>query len=149
MITIRTYRDADWDALQRIHDSARRIELGLAGLSGAFLPLWIAAEREGLFDYPGLFVAELDGQTAGFAACSEDELAWLYVDPAQMRKGVGRSLAKHAMDAFPGIRYIEVLKGNEPAIALYQSLGFRPSGLVRGKMPGNEDFAVEVCTFER
>ena len=41
----------------------------------AFLPLSVAAEREGLFAYPGLFAAEQDGQVVGFAACTEDELA--------------------------------------------------------------------------
>lgn len=45
------------------------------GLEEVFLPLRIAAEREGLFEYPGLFVAEAKGSVVGFAACSEDELA--------------------------------------------------------------------------
>ncbi|MBD5483360.1 MAG: GNAT family N-acetyltransferase [Lachnospiraceae bacterium] len=146
---IRDYQKADWDSIERIHDRARKIELCLAGLSDAFLPLRVAAEREGLFDYPGLFVAEREEQVVGFTACTEDELAWLYVDPPSMRKGIGRSLAAHAMTQFPGIRYIEVLKGNNPAIALYKSLGFRATGIEKGNMPGNECYSVEVCTFSR
>ncbi|MBD5468479.1 MAG: GNAT family N-acetyltransferase [Lachnospiraceae bacterium] len=146
---IRDYQKADWDSIERIHDRARKIELCLAGLSDAFLPLRVAAECEGLFDYPGLFVAEREGQVVGFTACTEEELAWLYVDPANMRKGIGRILATHAITMFPGIRYIEVLKGNEPAIALYKSLGFRATGIEKGNMPGNECYSVEVCTFSR
>ena len=69
---------------------ARKIELKLAGLVKAFLPLKVAAEREGLFDYPGLFVAEKGSEVVGFAACTEDELAWLYVDPEYMRRGSDR-----------------------------------------------------------
>lgn len=149
MMIIRDYQKADWDSIERIHDRARKIELCLAGLSDAFLPLRVAAEREGLFDYPGLFVAEREEQVVGFTACTEDELAWLYVDPPSMRKGIGRSLAAHAMTQFPGIRYIEVLKGNNPAIALYKSLGFRATGIEKGNMPGNECYSVEVCTFSR
>ena len=83
-IIIRPYRDADWPRLCAIHDAARQTELALAGLPNAFLPLEIAAQREGLFSYT-LRVAELDGQAAGFAAFTNDELAWLYVDPALAR----------------------------------------------------------------
>ena len=41
-----------------------RNELALAGLEAAFLPLAVAAEREGLFDYQ-VAVAELDGERQG------------------------------------------------------------------------------------
>lgn len=149
MITIRNYSDSDWHAIERIHDAARKIELNLAGLDEAFLPLRIAAEREGLFDYPGLFVAEEDGQIVGFAACTEDELAWLYVAPDKMRKGIGRMLSEYVLKLVPSIRYIEALKGNEPALALYKSLGFELVGIGKGHMPGNESFAVEVYDLQR
>lgn len=71
-MTIRPYKETDWNAIARIHDSARKIELNLAGLDEAFLPLEIAAGREDLFDYPGLYVAETDGIVAGFTACTEN-----------------------------------------------------------------------------
>ena len=70
-IRIRPYRNADYPRLCAIHDAARRNELALAGLSDAFLPLEVAAGRKGLFDYT-LRLAELDGQTAGFAAFTQD-----------------------------------------------------------------------------
>ncbi len=149
MPAIRSYQESDWDAIESIHDSARKIELQLAGLSEAFLPLRVAAQREGLFDYPGLFVAEREGRVAGFAACSEEELAWLYVEPESMRRGIGRSLVEHTLSKFPNIRYIEVLRGNEPAMALYRSFGFQETGVEKGKMPGNEGFSVEVCILRR
>lgn len=44
-ITIRNYQVSDWNAIQKIHDESRKIELKLAGLEDAFLPLCIAAER--------------------------------------------------------------------------------------------------------
>ncbi len=149
MIRFRTYSAADGEALEMIHDRARKIELHLAGLDDAFLPLRIAAEREGLWEYPGLFVAELDGRPVGFLACTEEELAWLYVDPAYMRQGIGRTLALHAMREFPRIHAIEVLKGNEPARALYESLGFHVTETETGQMPGNEKYQVTVYLMER
>ena len=149
MLAIRPYRPEDFPGIKRVHDRARRIELRYAGLEEAFLPLRIAAEREDLFAYPGLFVAELGGEIAGFAACTQEELAWLYVDPAHFRKGVGRALAEHALQRFPGIRHVEVLSGNAPAQALYARLGFVTAATERGRMPGNEAFSVQVDCMER
>ncbi len=149
MLAIRPYRPEDFPGLERVHDRARRIELRYAGLEDAFLPLRIAAEREDLFAYPGLFVAELGGEIAGFAACTQEELAWLYVDPAHFRNGVGRALAEHALQRFPGIRRVEVLSGNAPAKALYARLGFVTAATERGRMPGNEAFSVQVDCMER
>ena len=149
MLAIRPYRPEDFPGIERVHDRARRIELRYAGLEEAFLPLRIAAEREDLFAHPGLFVAELGGEIAGFAACTQEELAWLYVDPAHFRKGVGRALAEHALQRFPGIRRVEVLSGNAPAQALYARLGFVTAATERGRMPGNEAFSVQVDCMER
>ena len=149
MLVIRPYRPEDFPGIERVHDRARRVELRYAGLEDAFLPLRIAAEREDLFAYPGLFVAELGGEIAGFAACTQEELAWLYVDPAHFRKGVGRALAEHALQRFPGIRRVEVLSGNAPAQALYARLGFVTAATERGRMPGNEAFSVQVDCMER
>lgn len=75
----RDYRPEDRQAIGAVHDAARKTELRLAGLEEAFLPLEIAGEREGLFAYPGLFVAEDGGRVRGFAACTEEELACLAV----------------------------------------------------------------------
>ena len=149
MLAIRPYRPEDFPGIERVHDRARRVELRYAGLEDAFLPLRIAAEREDLFAYPGLFVAELGGEIAGFAACTQEELAWLYVDPAHFRKGVGRALAEHALQRFPGIRRVEVLSGNAPAQALYARLGFVTAATERGRIPGNEAFSVQVDCMER
>ena len=113
MLAIRKYEALDWERLQAIHDAARRNELALAGLEAAFLPLAVAAEREGLFDYQ-VAVAELDGEAAGFAAYSEEELAWLYVDPAMSRRGVGRALGRYALERMGRPAAVEVLRGNEP-----------------------------------
>ena len=149
MLRIRNYQKEDWVSISRIHDSARMQELELVGLEEAFLPLKIAAKRERLFDYPGVFVAEEDGLVIGFAACTEDELAWLYVAPEKMHCGVGRSLSEYAIKMYPGIRYVEALKGNLPALKLYENLGFKLKGIEEGKMPGNESFTVQAYSLER
>lgn len=109
-IEIREYRDADWGRLCAIHDAARRIELKNAGLEEAFLPLVVAAGREDLFSY-SLRVAQLNGVVAGFCAYSQEEIAWLYVAPESMRKGIGRALVQDALERIEraGLVYLEVL----------------------------------------
>lgn len=147
-ILIRPYQPEDWPRIEAIHDSARKLELELAGLSEAFVPLKLAADREGLFDYR-LHVAVVDGIVTGFAAHSEDELAWLYVDPAHTRQGIGRALVQYAlgqMTARPVT--IEVLQGNLPAQTLYERMGFRMEETLSGVMPGNEAFPVTVHVMQ-
>ena len=148
-IEIREYRDADWERLCAIHDAARRIELKNAGLEEAFLPLVVAAGREDLFSY-SLRVAQLNGVVAGFCAYSQEEIAWLYVAPESMRKGIGRALVQDALERIERRPvYLEVLVGNEPARKLYASCGFQEESIESGRMPGNEAFSVRVHAMAR
>ena len=147
-IRIRPYQDADFAYICKIHDSARRNELALSGLADAFLPLSVAAEREGLFDYR-VYVAEYDGVISGFVAFSEDEIAWLYVDTNYSRRRIGTNLLRYAMQFTDDEVCIEVLVGNRPAIMLYSSLGFVIEETLSGKMPGNEEFPVTVHVMKR
>ncbi|MXV06341.1 MULTISPECIES: GNAT family N-acetyltransferase [unclassified Xanthomonas] len=142
-MNIRPYRADDWARLCAIHDAARLEELQAAGLADAFLPLPIAAEREHLFDYR-VQVAEWQGQVLGFVADDGEELAWLYVDPAARRRGVGQALVTAVQDASPAGLTLELLDGNVAALAFYRACGFVETGVQHGRMPGNEAFAVRV-----
>lgn len=145
---IRPYEERDFDSLCRIHDPARKNELRLAGLSDAFLPLTIAAERENLFEYQ-LFVAEFEGEVVGFVAFTKDELAWLYVDVNRTRQGIGSSLIQFALEHMEDDVSVEVLAGNTPAISTYSSFGFSVVETIHGSMPGNEGFAVKVYLMKQ
>lgn len=148
-IIIQPYCEQYWKELCTIHDSARKIELAHASLEDAFLPLDIAAQREGLFDYAHIDVALFDQHVAGFCAYSDEELAWLYVLPKLMRNGIGSSLVSHALETEPALSYVEVLSGNEPAKRLYESFGFQTKEIISGVMPGNEIFKVQVYGMYR
>lgn len=145
---IRPYEEKDFEHLAAIHDPARKNELALASLSNAFLPFKVAAEREGLFDYT-VYVAEHNQMIVGFVAFSKEEVAWLYVDVNFSRKGVGKCLMDFALRQLGDDVSIEVLAGNEPALGLYRSFGFKIKETVHGKMPGNERFPVTVHVMRR
>jgi ribosomal protein S18 acetylase RimI-like enzyme len=142
-VKIRRYTNDDWVRICEIHDAARRDELSSAGLADAFLTMEETAENEGFHDYDVL-VAEVDGVVQGFAALSDVELAWLYVDPCCYRMGLGSSLVKAALLTAGVPLSVEVLDGNERALGLYKKAGFAVVGHNNGRMPGNERFAVSV-----
>jgi len=148
-IKIRPYKTSDYKYISEVHDAARKIELSMASLDDAFLPFSVSAEREAFFDYPHIDVAIADSSIVAFSAYTDDELAWLYVSPPMMRNGIGKRLVEKALETEPNIKYIEVLYGNEPARKLYESLGFHVQKLVKGVMPGNESFEVEVYCMSR
>ncbi|MFJ7057484.1 GNAT family N-acetyltransferase [Streptomyces griseobrunneus] len=153
-VTVRPYRPEDWDAIARIHDTARLDELrGSVGVE-AFLTLAETHEEEGLFD-GDLWVAEARDRTgavpvvAGFAAFADAELTWLYVDPARYRQGIGRVLLRHVLEADDSARIeCTVLAGNDNARALYESAGFVVVETKSGKLAGNERFAATGHVME-
>jgi ribosomal protein S18 acetylase RimI-like enzyme len=143
LMKIRRYLDKDWSCICKIHDLARLDELRSASLIDAFLPLEIAAEKEGLFCCQ-LLVAERNGVVSGFLAYNENEIAWLYVDPTCYRSGVGKALVNAVTKMSSQTLSIEILKGNTAALEFYKSCGFIEIGIAKGRMPGNENYEVTV-----
>lgn len=144
---LRPYQPKDWPRLCAIHDRARMDELRASGNTDAFLTLEQAADNEGLFEC-SVFVAEDDDQVLGFVAVKDNELSWLYVDPAAYRRGIGRALVRHAIALCGGTMSVEVLLGNEPALQLYLAEGFKILKRVDGRMTGNESFAASGYVLE-
>jgi ribosomal-protein-alanine acetyltransferase len=82
------------------------------------------------------------GQVVGFLAVrptapDEREILNLAVDPAYRRRGVARrlmerQLRERRLRQGKGSWFLEVRESNEPAIRLYESLGFRASGRREG-----------------
>ncbi len=146
---IRGYRNDDWQRLCEVHDAARKHELEASGLADAFLTLEQTAENEGLFS-GSVLVAEDEGRVLGFAAYCELELTWLYVDPSMYRRGVGRLLLQHVIEANSGEELTtEVLVGNKSALELYLSEGFQIVKRVDGKLTGNERFPASGYVLAR
>ncbi|MGH6613302.1 N-acetyltransferase family protein [Sphingomonas sp.] len=140
---IRRYDPADWEAISRVHDTARLIELDLTVGVGAFRSLADTAGPEGLFD-GDVWIAEHDAAVRGFIAFTASEINWLYVDPGHARLGIGRTLLRHALltqieSAQADTIEVSVLDGNTPAMALYLSEGFRLLETRDGHLDGAPD----------
>ncbi|HEL2219446.1 TPA: GNAT family N-acetyltransferase [Streptococcus suis] len=138
-VYIRQYLQEDFERLCQIHDPARQEKLDLANLSEAFIPLSIATDREGLFDYQ-ILVAEMEGFVVGFVAFTDDELAWLYVDREYSRHGIGTALVNVVLKKMHEPISIEVLTGNTPALNFYRKFGFEIVKTESGQMQGMKSF---------
>ncbi|MDB1086575.1 GNAT family N-acetyltransferase [Streptomyces sp. ACA25] len=141
---IRDYRPEDWEAVSRVHDAARLDELRDSVGTEAFLSLADTYESEGLFD-GRVWVAEetageRPGDVVGFVALDEDEVSWLYVDPARYGEGAGTALLRHAVSRGGPCVEATVLAGNERAIGFYLRAGFTIRETRSGRLVGNEAF---------
>lgn len=106
-------------------------------------------------------VATLDGVAVGHVTVGPErsdsrteargELWALYVDPRHHRRGIGRELLTMAMRLLRQAGYAEVvlwtIPGNEPAIVLYESFGWRADGESASMPSVNADLHVEELRF--
>lgn len=116
-------------------------------MAAAFLTLEQTAENEGFHDYK-LRVAQIEDRVVGFVAFTEEEVAWLYVDPVEYGQGAGTALIRAALAETRSPMSAEVLEGNDAALAVYRKAGFEIAGTEHGVMPGNESFHVSVTVLQ-
>jgi GNAT superfamily N-acetyltransferase len=79
-----------------------------------------------------LWVAERDGEIAGFAGLKGDMLEHLYVRPDLQRSGLGAALLDHAKARRPDGLRLWVFQRNEDARRFYERQGFRLVRLTDG-----------------
>jgi GNAT superfamily N-acetyltransferase len=123
-LVTRDYQETDWQQVRLIHDQARPIELEGSCDPRAFTPLADDESDLAEFQQCQKVVACLDDRVVGFVGISGVEIGWLYVDPDESGKGVGRFLLKTALEAIKTSASVYVLDGNKRAINLYLSEGF-------------------------
>ena len=124
MIAYRAYVEEDWRAICQIHDRARPDELAGSCDPRAFVPIEQDQEVEQLRTCRK-FVACVEGRVIGFVGIDDNYLAWLYVDPEHYRRGIGRKLLRIGLREIGAYAWTIVLDGNEKAILLYESEGFK------------------------
>jgi len=142
-VTIRTVRAGDVDAIVAITAEVfgpvsidGLIEQMLGRPAADWVSVKAQAIRRELAENPrGCFVAECDGQVAGYVTTAIDEVASrgvianLAVSAACQNRGVGRALLARALADFRGRGLaqakIETLACNAAGRRLYPAMGFR------------------------
>lgn len=124
MIAYRDYQEADWSAICKVHDSARPDELVGSCDPRAFIPIEQDPEVEELKKHKK-FVATEGDKVVGFVALEDRYISFLYVDPDHYGQGIGRRLLQLANETIGPGAWTIVLDGNQRAIRLYESEGYR------------------------
>ena len=147
MVQLRKYQAKDWNSIADIHDRARLDELRASVGVEAFLSLANSFENEGLFE--GEVWVACDNETVvGFIAFTDDEVTWLYVSPDFYRQGIGKTLLRQAIARCGSTISTSVLVGNDAALNLYLSKGFKIVETKTGKLNGNESFVASGYILE-
>jgi ribosomal protein S18 acetylase RimI-like enzyme len=121
--TLRRARPEDAPAVAETHLTARRHALPYLPdvHTDAETHTWVA---EVMLPQQEVWVAEIDGEVAGFAAIHEGWLAHLYIAPAHQGKGLGSALLDLAMTRNPGGLQLYAFQRNERARRFYEQRGF-------------------------
>ena len=104
--------------------------------------------------YP-VFVAEIEGHVAGWCSLSAYRPGRMalrftaeiscYIDPAFHRRGIGKALLNHAMEACPGLGikniFAILLERNLASVRMMESSGFD----LWGRLPRVADFDGDEC----
>ncbi|KAA3608746.1 MAG: N-acetyltransferase [Planctomycetota bacterium] len=141
---IRDYRPEDWTAICRVHDRSRPNELRGSYDPKAFIPL----AEDPFSEYISacdMFVAEREKEVVGFAGIDEPYFAWLYVDPAYYRQGIGRALLRHGLDRLSKDAWTLACGNNEAALNLYRSEGFSIESRFIGRNAGYQGASARLA----
>jgi GNAT superfamily N-acetyltransferase len=165
-ITIRAYesgdRDAVWSLMLRTPmpdgtlPTSVDIPLELANIAANFAAFWVALDGVGsIIGTVGLQDTALHPAAVPLppfleASGSNARLRRLDVDPAHQRKRIGRQLTQIAIDWAGGAGYERIVLDTTtlqlPAIALYESMGFRRAGQSRFQRWDLVWFTLELAT---
>ena len=140
---IRDALEADLPAIVDIYNAAIRGRISTAQLEPVSVEERLPWFREHSPESHPLWVAELDGQIAGWLSfqsfitrCAYRGTAEIsvYVNEKFRRRGVGRTLLEKAMAQAPGLE-LHALVGcifghNEPSLRLFERLGFERWGFL-------------------
>ena len=143
-VTIRPATPADIPAITRIYEHAVRHGTASFELEAPDEAEMLRRMRALVDDGFPYIAAEVDGLLAGYAYAGpyrprrayrfsvEDSI---YIDPGAQRRGVGRALLEHLIDACErrGFRQMVAVIGDSaqtPSIELHRTLGFRMIGNV-------------------
>jgi len=96
------------------------------------------------------WVIDSDKELVGYCMLrygpNEIHLVNMAVDPPLQQKGIGKNLLNHFVDNIPkdSSAYLEVKRGNFPAIKLYLNAGFEDIAIHEDYYPDGED-AILMC----
>lgn len=121
-VSIRTAREADFDALTELWERSARSSHAFMD-DAEFVELKPRI-RDLLLPSMDVWVAESDGEQLGFVGARDEHVELLYVAPEAQSRGIGPRLLAQ-LNGGEGPRSVEVYAGNSVGLGFYLSQGFR------------------------
>jgi ribosomal-protein-alanine N-acetyltransferase len=125
----------------RIRDATESDVGAIESIERASFPdPWSEESFQTLLAYPSFVAVDSEGQIAGYVfavgVADAGEILNVAVSAEHRRRGLGRRLVEHALEALQGRGviqiFLEVRESNAAARALYEALGFELIGRRRG-----------------
>lgn len=124
---IREYRTDDFDAVTVLWRRARELAFtDFLREKGHTFEEDCRYFQDVILENNDIWVANLDGQVAGFLAIAGDFVDQLYIHPAFQRQGVGTNLIRHAKQISPFHLWLFTIQINTGGRAFYERNGFLP-----------------------
>lgn len=133
-----------------LHESHLEAILAIEKLSNS--APWSERSFRGELSNPqSIFLTAIDdGKIVGYAGLwivvDEGHITTVAVDPGQRRRGIGRRLTeeilRRAKEKGLVCATLEVRASNDPAIRLYENLGFEQAARRKGYYPDNREDAI-------
>jgi putative acetyltransferase len=150
-VIVRRATADDAAAIALVHAAAIR---GLASThyEPAQISAWSADKqpdryRRALAAGERMFVATVNGSVIGFAACQDDEVRAVYVDPRYIRRGIGtRLLATVEDEALARGARVLRLEASLNAVAFYSLRGYKECGRATHPLRGGEHLDCVLMT---
>jgi len=142
-ITIRPYRDRDWEGVCRVHDRAQPAEFQGSCDPRGMRPLAKNPHIAKIFPLCRKFVACEGKKIVGIMATYESYIILLYIDPDYQGRGIGGRLLKLAINLIGSPTWTIVMAGNRNAIGFYEKFGFHKVEAFENTVSGYP------CTFVR
>lgn len=125
---IRSYKPEDIEPLLDVWYRASKVAHPF--LTDDFLELERAQIQYLYIDQTETWIYEVENKLIGFVSMVEKDVAALFVDPLEHRKGIGHQLLNHVFQTREFLT-VDVFKENEMAVKFYYKYGFK---LVKEKM---------------
>jgi len=143
-MTIRGYKNSDFEKLVKIYDLAKPDEFSGENAKFKIIPLKNDDQMLKLFKDSNLYVYE-EKTILGFAGHKGNYISWLFVHPEHRGLKIGQLLIKHILTKLKGNVGLNVADSNLAAKKLYISLGFIIEKQFEGKY---QDTPIKVNRME-
>jgi putative acetyltransferase len=141
---LRKFEKEDWKAIKTIYNLSKPDEMRGSVDLRALIPIEKDEKGIALFNESQIFVVEENNRILGFGGHKGSYISWLFVHPAQRRRGVAHMILDHILNKLTGTIKLNVGKHNKAAKSLYAKYGFKIEREFTGNFNGYKSEALTM-----